>query len=114
MNIIDEFEKAQMKEELPEIRIGDKVRVSMKIVEGTRQRIQLFEGVVIARHRGNNRASITVRKQSYSVGVERVFPLHAPSVEKIEIVGHSKVRRAKLYYMRELRGKAARLKEIRF
>ncbi len=86
----------------------------MKIVEGTRQRTQLFEGVVIARHRGNNRASITVRKQSYSVGVERVFPLHAPSVEKIEIVGHSKVRRAKLYYMRELRGKAARLKEIRF
>ena len=114
MNIIDEFEKAQMKEELPEIRIGDKVRVSMKIVEGTRQRIQLFEGVVIARHRGNNRASITVRKQSYSVGVERVFPLHAPIVEKIEIVGHSKVRRAKLYYMRELRGKAARHKEIRF
>ncbi len=114
MNIIDEFEKAQMKEELPEIRIGDKVRVSMKIVEGTRQRIQLFEGVVIARHSGNNRSSITVRKQSYSVGVERVFPLHAPSVEKIEIVGHSKVRRAKLYYMRELRGKAARLKEIRF
>ncbi len=114
MNIIDEFEKTQMKEKLPEIRIGDKVRVSMKIVEGTRQRTQLFEGVVIARHRGNNRASITVRKQSYSVGVERVFPLHAPSVEKIEIVGHSKVRRAKLYYMRELRGKAARLQEIRF
>jgi large subunit ribosomal protein L19 len=114
MNIIDEFEKTQMKAELPEVRIGDKVRVSLKIVEGTRQRTQLFEGVVIAHHRGNNRASITVRKQSYSVGVERVFPLHAPSVEKIEIVGHSKVRRAKLYYMRELRGKAARLKEIRF
>lgn len=113
MNILDAFEKAQMKEELPEIRIGDKVRISMKIVEGTRQRTQLFEGVVIARNRASNRTSITVRKQSYSVGVERVFPLHAPSVEKIEIVGRSKVRRAKLYYMRELRGKAARLKEIR-
>jgi large subunit ribosomal protein L19 len=113
MNILDEFEKSQMKEGLPEIHIGDKVRVSMKIVEGARQRSQIFEGVVIARHRGNNRSSITVRKQSYSVGVERVFPLHAPSVEKIEVVGRSKVRRAKLYYMRELRGKAARLKEIR-
>ena len=74
MNILDEFEKLQMKEGLPEIHIGDKVRVSMKIVEGARQRLQIFEGVVIARHRGNNRSSITVRKQSYSVGVERVFP----------------------------------------
>jgi large subunit ribosomal protein L19 len=113
MNILDDYEKSQMKEGLPEIRIGDKVRVFMRIVEGSRQRSQVFEGVVIARHRGNNRESITVRKQSYSVGVERVFPLHAPSVEKVEIVGHSKIRRAKLYYMRELRGKAARLKEIR-
>ncbi|HVN71266.1 MAG TPA: 50S ribosomal protein L19 [Desulfomonilia bacterium] len=113
MNILDAFEKSLMKEGLPAIRIGDKVRVSMKIVEGNRQRSQIFEGVVIARHRGNNRSSITVRKQSYSVGVERVFPLHAPSVEKIEIVGHSKIRRAKLYYMRERKGKAARLKEIR-
>ena len=113
MNILDEFEKAQMKEGLPEIRIGDKVRVSMRIVEGTRQRLQVFEGVVIARKRGNNRESITVRKQSYTVGVERVFPLHAPSVDKVEVVGHSKIRRAKLYYLRDLRGKAARLKEIR-
>ena len=113
MNILDDYEKSQMKEGLPEIRIGDKVRVFMRIIEGSRQRSQVFEGVVIARHRGNNRESITVRKQSYSVGVERVFPLHAPSVEKVEVVGHSKIRRAKLYYMRELRGKAARLKEIR-
>ncbi|MGC9323264.1 MAG: 50S ribosomal protein L19 [Desulfomonilia bacterium] len=113
MNIVDEFEKAQMKQDLPEIRIGDRVRVSTRIVEGSRQRSQVFEGVVIARHRGNNRESITVRKQSYSVGVERVFPIHAPSVEKIEVVSHSKIRRAKLYYLRERKGKAARLKEIR-
>jgi large subunit ribosomal protein L19 len=114
MNVLDQFEKAQMKQDLPEIRIGDKVRVSLKIVEGARQRSQIFEGVVIARHRGNNRESITVRKQSYAVGVERVFPLHAPNVETIEVVSHAKVRRAKLYYLRERRGKAARLKEIRF
>ncbi len=114
MNIIDKFEKAQMKSDLPEIRIGDKVRVSLKIVEGARQRSQIFEGVVIARHRGNNRESITVRKQSYTVGVERVFPLHSPHVETIEVVSHAKVRRAKLYYLRQRRGKAARLKEIRY
>ncbi|MDT8272353.1 MAG: 50S ribosomal protein L19 [Desulfomonilia bacterium] len=113
MNIVDEFEKAQMKQGLPEIHIGDRVRVATRIVEGARQRSQLFEGVVIARHRGNNRDSITVRKQSYSVGVERVFPLHAPSVEKIEVISRAKVRKAKLYYMRQLRGKAARLKELR-
>jgi large subunit ribosomal protein L19 len=113
MNILDAFEKSQMKEGLPEIRIGDKVRVSMKIVEGSRSRSQIFEGVVEARHTGNNRESITVRKHSYAVGVERVFPLHAPSVEKVEVVSQSKVRRAKLYYLRELRGKAARLREIR-
>ncbi|HOO47121.1 MAG TPA: 50S ribosomal protein L19 [Deltaproteobacteria bacterium] len=113
MNVLDKFEKAQMKTDLPEIRIGDKIRVSLRIVEGSRQRSQIFEGVVIARHRGNNRESITVRKQSYAVGVERVFPLHAPNIEKIEVVSHAKVRRAKLYYLRERRGKAARLKEIR-
>lgn len=112
MDILDAFEKAQMKkEDLPEIRIGDKVRVSTRIVEGSRSRSQVFEGIVIARHRGNNRESITVRKQSFSVGVERVFPLHAPCVEKIEVVSHSKVRRAKLYYLRERKGKAARVKE---
>ncbi len=82
-------------------------------MEGTRERTQVYEGVVIARHKGNNRESITVRKQSYAVGVERVFPLHAPVVEKIEIISHSKIRRAKLYYLRGKRGKAARLKEIR-
>ena len=80
MNTMDLFEKAQMKSDLPVIKIGDKVKISTKIVEGTRERTQVFEGVVIARHRGNNRESITVRKQSYAVGVERVFPLHAPVV----------------------------------
>ncbi|HON37706.1 MAG: 50S ribosomal protein L19 [Desulfomonilia bacterium] len=113
MNIIDKYEKEQMKDNLPEIRIGDKVRVSTKIVEGSRERLQVFEGVVIARHRGNNRESITVRKQSYAVGVERVFPLHAPVVDKVEVVSRAKVRRAKLYYLREKKGKSARLKELR-
>jgi large subunit ribosomal protein L19 len=113
MNIIDKYEQEQMKDSLPEIRIGDKVRISTRIVEGTRERLQVYEGVVIARHRGNNRESITVRKQSYAVGVERVFPLHSPVVEKVEVVSHAKVRRAKLYYLRAKRGKAARLKELR-
>ena len=113
MNIIDKYEKEQMKDNLPEIRIGDKVRISTRIVEGTRERLQVFEGVVIARHRGNNRESITVRKQSYAVGVERVFPLHAPVVEKVEVVSHAKVRKAKLYYLRDRVGKAARIREKR-
>lgn len=113
MNTIEKFEKAQMKSDLPVIRIGDKIKVSTRIVEGTRERTQVFEGVVIARHKGNNRESITVRKQSYAVGVERVFPLHSPVVEKIEVVSHAKIRRAKLYYLREKKGKAARLKEMR-
>ncbi|MEA2101179.1 MAG: 50S ribosomal protein L19 [Thermodesulfobacteriota bacterium] len=113
MNVIDKFEQAQMTNAFPEIRIGDKVRVFIRIIEGTRQRSQVFEGVVIVRKRGNNRESITVRKVSYGIGVERVFPLYSPNVEKIEVVSHAKVRRAKLYYLRERRGKAARLKEIR-
>ncbi len=113
MNHIDQFEKKQMKSDLPAIRIGDKVRVHTKIVEGNRQRSQIFEGVVIGRHRGNNRETVTVRKVSSGVGVERVFPVHSPNVEKIEVVTHAKVRRAKLYYLRARKGKAARLKEIR-
>lgn len=113
MNTLELFEKAQMKTDLPEIRIGDKVKVSTRIVEGAKERTQIFEGVVIARHRGFNRESITVRKQSYAIGVEKVFPLHAPVVEKIEIISHAKVRKAKLYYLRAKKGKSARLKEIR-
>lgn len=112
MGYVEEFEKAQMKADLPAIRIGDKVKVSTKIVEGNRQRLQIFEGTVIGRHKGNNRETITVRKVSYGVGVERVFPVHSPNVDKIEVVTHTKIRRAKLYFLRERKGKAARLKEV--
>lgn len=112
MDLVEDFEKSQMKPDIPEIRIGDKVRVHIKIVEGNRERLQVFEGIVIARHRGNHRETITVRKVSYGIGVERILPIHSPVIEKVEIVSHSKVRRAKLYYLRERRGKAARMKEI--
>lgn len=94
-----------------DVRPGDTVRVHVKIVEGDKERIQIFEGVVIAQKRGGNRASFTVRKVSYGVGVERVFPLHSPSIDKVEVVSSSKVRRARLFYLRQLSGKAARLKE---
>ena len=111
MNTIDFLEFEQMKKNVVPFKVGDTVKVQVKIVEGDKQRIQLFEGIVIGRHRGNNRETITVRKVSYGVGVERVFPVHSPNIEKIEVVSHSKIRRAKLYYLRNLQGKAARLKE---
>ena len=113
MNYIDKFEQEQMKTDVPEIRIGDKVKVSTKIVEGEKQRIQLFEGIVIGRHKGNNRETITVRKVSYGVGVERVFPVHSPNIDHLDVVTRGDVRRAKLYYLRELRGKKAKIKEKR-
>jgi len=113
MDLVGQFEKGQMKTDSPQIRIGDRVKVYMKITEGTRARAQVFEGTLIARHKGGNRETITVRKVSYGIGVERVFPLHSPIVEKIDVVSHSKVRRAKLYYLRQRKGKAARLKELR-
>ena len=109
MNVIEKIEKEQYKKH-PAFRPGDTVRVHVKIREGDKERIQVFEGVVIAQRNGGSRESFTVRKISYGVGVERVFPLHSPSVDKIEIVSSGKVRRAKLYYLRELQGKAARLK----
>jgi len=112
MNYIEEFEKQQMKSDVPAIRIGDKVKVSTRIIEGNKQRTQIFEGTVIGRHKGTNRETLTIRKISHGVGVERVFPLHSPNVEKIEVITHTKVRRAKLYFLRALRGKSARLKEI--
>jgi large subunit ribosomal protein L19 len=112
MGYVEEFEKQQMKSELPELRIGDKVKVSTRIIEGNKQRTQVFEGTIIGRHRGANRATVTVRKVSHGVGVERVFPVHSPNVEKIEVITHTKVRRAKLYFLRKLRGKSARLKEL--
>jgi large subunit ribosomal protein L19 len=113
MNLVDQIEHKEMKEKAPEVRIGDTVRVHIRIVEGSKERVQVVEGVVIKMRGSQNRKTITVRKVSFGVGVERIFPLHSPRVEKVEIVKHSKVRRAKLYYLRELRGKAARLKEVR-
>jgi len=113
MNLLDQIEHKEMKEKTPEVRIGDSVRVHIRIVEGSKERVQVVEGIVIKMRGSQNRKTITVRKVSFGVGVERIFPLHSPRVEKVEVVKHSKVRRAKLYYLRELRGKAARLKEVR-
>ncbi|KMY49426.1 50S ribosomal protein L19 [Peribacillus loiseleuriae] len=111
--LIQEITKEQLRTDLPAFRPGDTVRVHVKIVEGTRERIQLFEGVVIKRRGGGISETFTVRKISYGVGVERAFPLHSPKVAKLEVVRFGKVRRAKLYYLRELRGKKARIKEMR-
>jgi large subunit ribosomal protein L19 len=111
MNLLDQLEKEQVRMDLPQFRVGDTVKVHVKIVEGERQRIQVFEGLVIAINRKGSRSSFTVRKVSYGIGVERVFPLNSPMLDKIQIVSRGKVRRAKLYYIRKLRGKAARLKE---
>jgi large subunit ribosomal protein L19 len=109
-NIIDSVEKSQCRSDIPSFKPGDTIRVHAKIIEGDKERIQVFEGVVISRANGGNRASFTVRKISYGVGVERVFPLHSPRIDKIEVVTSGRVRRAKLYYLRNLSGKAARIK----
>ena len=108
--IIESIEKAQYRTGLPNFKAGDTVRVHAKIIEGDKERIQVFEGVVISRANSGNRASFTVRKISYGVGVERVFPLHSPRIDKIEVTTIGRVRRAKLYYLRSLSGKAARIK----
>ena len=113
MNLIDAVEAEQLKPNPPEVHIGDTVKVHMRIVEGEKERIQVIEGVVIRMHGGGVRKTLTVRKISFGIGVERIFPIHSPRVEKIDIVKRAKVRRAKLYYLRNLRGKAARLKELR-
>mgnify|MGYP000548103222 CR=1 FL=1 len=113
MNLIQEITKEQLRTDIPNFRPGDTLKVHVKVIEGTRERIQLFEGVVIKRHGGGISETFTVRKISYGVGVERTFPFNSPKIEKIEVARHGKVRRAKLYYLRELRGKAARIKEIR-
>src|SRR6478672_10579121 len=112
-NIITEITKDQLRSDLPTFRPGDTVRLHVKIVEGTRERIQLFEGVVIKRRGGGVSETFTVRKISYGVGVERTFPVHTPKIAKLEVIRRGKVRRAKLYYLRSLRGKKARIKEIR-
>ena len=110
---IAEHEQAKIRDDFPDFRPGDTVKVNVRVVEGNRSRIQVFQGVVIRRQGGGLRETFTVRKVSYSVGVERTFPVHSPSIEKIELVTRGRVRRAKLYYLRDLRGKAARIKERR-
>ncbi|CEG22460.1 50S ribosomal protein L19 [Planococcus massiliensis] len=112
-NIIADITKEQLRTDLPDFRPGDTVRVHVKVVEGTRERIQVYEGVVISRRGGGISESFTVRKISYGVGVERTFPVHTPKIAQLEVTRRGKVRRAKLYYLRNLRGKAARIKEIR-
>ena len=111
MNLVDIIEKENIKKEVPDFNIGDTVRVYVKVVEGDRDRLQAFEGVVIARKNGSIRESFTVRRMSFGVGVERTFPIHSPRIDKIEVVRTGKVRRAKLYYLRDLTGKAAKVKE---
>lgn len=109
-NIIDQIEREGMKESVPEFSIGDTVRVTVKIKEGDKERLQAFEGVVIARKNGGIRETFTVRKISYGVGVEKSFPVHSPKIVNIEVIRKGKPRRAKLYYIRELTGKAAKIK----
>lgn len=112
MNKLDAFTSEQLKENVPSFSIGDTVRVSNKIVEGTRERIQIFEGTVISRHGGGISETFTVRRVAYGCGVEKTFPLHSPNVAKVEVIRFGKVRRAKLYYLRSRVGKASKVKEL--
>ena len=111
MNLVEAFTNEQLKKELPVIRIGDTIRVHNKIKEGNRERIQMFEGTVIAKHGGGISETFTVRRMSYGVGVEKTFPIHSPNVEKVDVIRVGKVRRAKLYYLRDRVGKASKVKE---
>jgi large subunit ribosomal protein L19 len=111
MNQVQQVEETYLKTDIPDFRAGDTVRVHVRVVEGEKERIQVFQGVVIARRGGGTRETFTVRKISGGIGVERIFPLHSPILDKIEVVRQGKVRRAKLYYLRGLRGKAARIEE---
>ena len=113
MNTLDALDADSLRDDIPDFRPGDSVKVHVRVVEGNRSRIQVFQGVVIRRQGGGIRETFTVRKVSFGVGVERTFPVHTPDVEKIEFVTRGDVRRAKLYYLRELRGKAAKIKEKR-
>ena len=111
--IIKSIEKAQLRTDRPDFNVGDTLRVFVKVVEGNRERLQAFEGTVIARRNGSCRETFTVRRVSYGIGVERTFPLHSPRLDHIEVIRHGKVRRAKLYYLRNLQGKAAKIKEVK-
>lgn len=110
--IIRSIEREQLRTDRPDFRVGDTVRVYVKVVEGSRERLQAFEGTVMAKRNGSIRETFTVRRVSYGIGVERTFPLHSPRVDRIEVIRRGKVRRAKLYYLRGLSGKAAKIKEI--
>ena len=113
MNVLDMLEAEATKPNIPAFQAGDTVRVHVRVVEGEKERIQLFEGVVIARKGGSCRETFTVRKLSYGIGVERIFPLHSPMLDKIDVIRKGRVRRAKLYYLREKKGRAARIRERR-
>ena len=110
--IIKSIEKAQLRTDRPDFNVGDTLRVFVKVVEGNRERLQAFEGTVIARRNGSCRETFTVRRVSYGIGVERTFPLHSPRLDHIEVIRRGKVRRAKLYYLRGLQGKAAKIKDV--
>lgn len=111
--IIRSIEQAQLRTDLPQFNVGDTIRVFVKVVEGSRERLQAFEGTVIAKRNGSSRETFTVRRVSYGIGVERTFPVHSPRLGSITIIRHGKVRRAKLYYLRSLQGRAAKIKEVK-
>ena len=114
MEKIEKLEREIMRMDIPAFESGDTVKVHVKIKEGEKERIQAFQGVVISKRKGTSKATFTVRKVSYGIGVERIFPMHSPIIDKIEVITRGRVRRAKIYYLRKLRGKAARIKEKRF
>ena len=111
MDVLEMLEKEQMRADIPDFKAGDTVKVYVKIVEGQKERIQAFEGVVIRKKRGNSRTTFTVRKISYGVGVERTFPMHSPVIDRVDVVSRGKVRRSRLYYLRGRKGKEAKIKE---
>jgi large subunit ribosomal protein L19 len=111
-SVIQRIEERSLRKDIPEFRVGDSLRLQVRVVEGEKERIQPFEGIVIKINRGGNRATFTVRKVSYGIGVERIFPLHSPRLEKIQVLTRGKVRRARLYYLRGLSGKAARVETV--
>lgn len=113
MNVIEEIERENLKKDVPAFNVGDTVKVYVKVVEAGKERLQAYEGIVIAKRNGSIRESFTVRRISYGIGVERTFPLHSPRIDRVEVVRHGKVRRAKLYYLRERTGKSARVREDR-